>query len=104
LQSQNGELARFELEYKVGRELAPVAIYLLVEALYRYSIDLGRGHIEDDFLPPQNRDSGFNRNHGRLSLFCQGVRYREWFCRAQSHPVIVVTIDSAGCDDRKTKM
>jgi len=30
LQSQNGELARFELEHEVGRELAPVAIYLLV--------------------------------------------------------------------------
>lgn len=94
MQPQSGKLACFELEHEVARKAIPVAIHLLVKALYRDSINLGQGLIENDFLLSQNRDSGFNRNQGSLALSCQGVHYYEAFCRAQLHSVIVHTNDN----------
>jgi hypothetical protein len=63
-----------ELKHEVSREALAVALYLLVEPLDRDTVKRGKIGIEDDAVPAQDQDAGFNgkseglgtRGHGEL--------------------------------------
>ena len=58
MQPQSSKLPGGELEHEIRRKPLPVAVHLLIEALYRNSVDLGQRSIKDDFLMAQNSDFG----------------------------------------------